>query len=210
MTESTTTAIVKRGHLVPERKVGEQTAILPSPMVTTADRWLQQKRDELARAEAAVPALRTLGAKPARIRRVRERIRFLKRFVGALEHGYVPIPRFDSQDLDVDVDELPAEALVAMANAKALRLFDQVRFVPGRRAESRPGPHLVETTRGRTWTRGRLAARDPLVVGIIRTPEHQVRDPSVSWPRLIVVPAREEHFLIAFWRPEDEQDWTML
>jgi hypothetical protein len=131
-------------------------------------------------------------------------VRFLKRFIGALEQGYVPIPRFDADTLDLNVEELPAEALVALGQAKTKRLFNEVRYVTGRESDSRPGVH--SSARG-MLTRGRRPQRDPLIVGIIRTPEHRVRDPHGGWRgHDRIIPAREEHFLLAWWRPEDTTD----
>jgi hypothetical protein len=116
-----------------------------------------------------------------------------------------PIPRFDSEELELEVEELPAEALVAMARVQGKRLFDEIHYVPGRVADSRPGGHYDR--RGR-WSHARVGGRDPLVVGVMRTPQHRVPDPHVPnerrWDRII--PAREEHFLIAWWRPEDTTD----
>jgi hypothetical protein len=200
---------VRKRRVSGQRLIGNQTVSMPAHVVSTANAWLEQKTDELAQAEQALSALRRLGGGHARLARVRERIRFLRHFVKAMNAGFLPIPRFDSERLDIDVEELPAEALVAMANANALRVFDEVRFVPGQVPTSRPGGHRE----GRTWTRRRLTARDPLVVGLIRTPEHRVaidpRQRMEAW-NTRVIPAREEMFLIAWWRPEDEADWTMF
>lgn len=172
----------------------------PAEVLSVANHWLEQKRQELARAQVAAKALVQLGVPPARRRLAKERVRFLKRFVGALEQGYVPIPRFDADTLDLNVEELPAEALVALGQSKTKRLFDEVRYVTGREGDSRPGVH--SSARG-MLTRGRQPKRDPLIVGIIRTAEHRVPDRS-GWRSFDrVIPAREEHFLIAWWRPED-------
>jgi hypothetical protein len=177
----------------------------PADVLAVAGHWLDDKQAELARAEAAVKALTSLDASPARRRLVRERVKFLRRFVKALRSGYVPIPRFDADKLDLDTEELPAEALVAMADVKTKRLFDEIRYVTGRRPDSRPGGHY--TSRG-NWSYTRLVQRDPLIVGIMRTPEHRVphpRNPSNrDWD--VVIPSREEAFLIAWWRPEDTLD----
>jgi len=176
----------------------------PADVLAVAGHWLANKQAELDRAEAAVKALGTLGVTPRRRALARERVKFLRRFVKALQSGYVPIPRFDSEKLDLNTEELPAEALVAMADVKTKRLFDEVVYVTGREAQSRPAGHWSS---GR-YTRQRLRQRDPLIVGIIRTPEHR----ALRWPghpeqgTEVVIPAREEAFLIAWWRPEDTTD----
>lgn len=177
----------------------------PAEVLSVANHWLEQKRQELQRAQLAAKALVQLGVPPARRRLARERVRFLKRFVSALEHGYVPIPRFDADTLDLNIEELPAEALVALGQSKTKRLFDEVRYVTGRQPDSRPGGHYTSNQR---WTRARIGGRDPLIVGVIRTPEHQV--PFPRWQGdthgTRTIPGREEHFLIAWWRPEDTTD----
>ncbi len=177
----------------------------PADVLAVAGHWLEAKRGELERAEAAVKALRTLGATPARRRVARERVRFLRRFVDALESGYVPIPRFDGDKMDIETEELPAEVMVALASVTTKRLFDEVQYVTGRVADSHPGGHYNARHQ---WTRARWGARDPLIVGIIRTPEHRVPDPRHPEfrSRDRVIPSREEHFLIAWWRPEDTTD----
>lgn len=207
-TKQQTTAIVPAASKLANRTA--TVVVQPQQMLSMHSHWMETKRTELAEAKSALKALTALGGGPARRSRVRERVRFLERFVKAMGMGYLPIPRFNSETLDVDLDELPAAALTAWAAAKESKVFQEVRFVPGQIPSSNPGGHSVETRRGRTWTRKRLPARDPLIVGVIRTPEHRVRDTTTRWQQFVVIPAREEHFLIAFWRPEDEHDWTMF
>lgn len=175
----------------------------PADVLAVANHWLESKQGELARAEQALKAMRTLGVPPARRRLARERVRFLKRFVGALQQGYVPIPRFDGETLDLNVEELPAEALVAMAETRGRRLFDEVRYVTGRLPEARSSGRYDRSGR---WTHRGRGGVDPLIVGVIRTPEHRVIPPGGSSWHARVIPSREEHFLIAWWRPEDTTD----
>lgn len=177
----------------------------PSQVLSVTSHWLELKREELVRAQVAAKALAQLGVPPARRRLAKDRVRFLKRFVGALEHGYVPVPRFDADTLNLDLEELPAEALLALGQAKTKRLFDEVRYVTGRQPDSRPGGHYNSSQR---WTRARIGGRDPLLVGVIRTPEHRVPFPRWAGDTqgIRTIPGREEHFLIAWWRPEDTTD----
>lgn len=163
--------------------------------------WLESKRQELGLAEAAVGALaNTEGIAPNswRLRNAQNRVRLLRKVVRALEHGFVPIPRFSSQTLDLDLEELPVSAIVALKEAQAEEIFEEIRFVRGDVGDSRRG-------------RARRAARDPLLVGVVRTPSidlGEFRNVGGEWVRRI--PGREEHFLIAWWRPEDERDEVMF
>lgn len=178
----------------------------PADVLAVANHWLENKRVELARAEQAARALRRLDVPLRRRTLAFERVRFLKRFIGALEQGYVPIPRFDADTLDLNVEELPAEALVAMAETKGKKLFDEVRYVTGREPEAHTRGGRYD--RSGRWTHRGRGGVDPLIVGVIRTPEHRVpnpRAPSARWEDR-VIPSREEHFLIAWWRPEDTTD----
>jgi hypothetical protein len=168
-------------------------AILTDPrqLVQVREHWIQTKREELARADQVLVALKDRPGTHAKIQRVKDRVRVLRKFLRALEGGYMPIPRFDSETLRLEVEELPAQAIIAMAAAEETGAFDEVRFVRGREGDTRRGPHA------------RRAPRDPLLVGVIRTPDRHVEDRS-SWNGQRRIPGFEEHFLIAWWRPEDE------
>lgn len=163
--------------------------------------WVESKRQELALAEAAVGALATTdGIAPNswRLRNAQNRVRLLRKVVRSLERGFIPIPRFNSRKLDLDLEELPVSAIVALKEAQAQEIFDEVRFVPGDVGASRRG-------------RARRAARDPLLVGVVRTPAIELgefRNVNGEW--LNRIPGREEHFLVAWWRPEDERDEVMF
>ena len=168
-----------------------QTPVLtiPEDFSQIRQHWIEAKEQELERAETAFVAFSESGATDRRIRRTKERINLLKKVVRALKNGFVPIPRFDSTKLTLDFEELPLNVIVAVNQAKAQFLFDEFRLITGREAVNR---------RGRL---GRLAQRDPLVVGVVRTPEiiDRINDwTSQRW-------SLEEHFLIAWWRPEDER-----
>jgi hypothetical protein len=57
--------------------------------------------------------------------------------------------------------------------------------------------------------RRRRSARDPLLVGVMRHAAMIVPGSDRGWgPQRH--PGREEHFLIAWWRPEDERDEVMF
>ena len=163
--------------------------------------WLDAKRNELMNAENALAALRQVAPDARRTGTVAERVSMLRKALVAMESGYVPIPRFDSVRLDLEMEVLPSHALVALAEAEEARVFNEVRFVRGRESESNRGPYR------------RVPARDPLLRGVIRTPEHRERrtnhDGSQSWMAL-VTPSREAHFLIAWWQPSDERDEDMF
>lgn len=198
MTTESGTALVpsKEGSSLPPGEVNARYAIVTSASDLSAvrDTWITTKRVELQRGLGALVALRKAGASAARLAAVRDRVGMLKKVVKALELGYVPIPRFDSQTLNIDVQELPGPALVALAAARQAKLFHEVRFVTGRRE-----------TQGRGYFRVRQ--RDPLLIGIVRTRHHVL-----SWRNMdgrqwadVEVPSIEEHFMVAWWRPEDER-----
>lgn len=170
-----------------------QTSVitLPDEVALVRQEWITSKETELAQCREAAEKLKGLGATDAKMRRVRERINILQKTVNALKAGYIPIPRFQTSTLRLDLEELPLKAIVALDKAKGTALFDEIHFVAGREATSRRGPYR------------RQPRRDPLLVGIVRTPEViEYEDPvNKRWER-----ARwslEEHFLIAWWRPED-------
>lgn len=161
--------------------------------------WVESKRQELALAESALKALRaTEGVNPNgwRVRNVQNRVKLLRGVVRALERGFIPIPRFDSLKLQIETEELPVSALVAFQVAQAEKIFDEIRFVRGRAPEGRRGPY------------GRSPARDPLLVGVVRVPDLEIRD-ARGW-HVQTIRGREEHFLVAWWRPEDERDEVMF
>lgn len=157
--------------------------------------WIDGKRGELERAVEALRRLKSANAGDGRLGRLRERIALLRKVVRALEAGYIPLPRFDAERLRIDTEELPLSALVAVDEAQASALFDEIRLVRGQESRSRA-----------PWSRARRQQRDPLLVGVIRTPEHREGGPTERNPyrEFTVYPGREEHFLLAWWRPEDE------
>lgn len=159
--------------------------------------WIDAKRQELATAEeAARTLLQVEGMSDFRIKRANARVRLLRKVVDALERGFVPLPRFSSRKLDVAIEELPVKALAALAEAQAEKIFDEIRFVPGDVGESRRGVR-------------RRAARDPLLVGVVRVPGMQIPGSDRGWgPEWL--PGQEEHFLIAWWRPDEETPEVMF
>lgn len=196
MSDQAMVPVQKGGPLRPSDHYIDAVVVQPS--------WLDAKRTELAKAEAAHQALVNLKATPRRKGLAMERVKFLRRVVTAMERGFVPLPRFDSETLQLDVEELPVVALQQLAAAKRTHAFDEVRFVRGRAPDSRPRSG---------FTRRRVATRDPLLVGVIRTTEHRIPVKPTSanlWNDMAIIPAREEHFLIAWWRPEDERDEEMF
>lgn len=159
--------------------------------------WLDSKRQELIQAEQAAGALERLyGADSTRVKTAVKRVGFLRRVLAALERGMVPIPRFSASRLTT-LDELPVSAIVALDAAGATKVFDEVLFVQG---------DVGETRRGRR----RRAQRDPLLVGVVRMTGTQIPEGERNGWGPTHLPGREEHFLIAWWRPEDERDEVMF
>ena len=161
---------------------------IPEEIAQIRQSWAESKRQELAMAQSAYGALQEAGATARKLQRVREQIAMLRKVIRALDAGFVPIPRFDSEKLRLDTEELPLKAITAINEATAQRIFDELRLVAGRDPVSRRGP------------RGRITRRDPLVIGVVRTPEIVTQNEygyvAERW-------SLEEHFLIAWWRPED-------
>jgi len=178
--------------------VPEKSAIMRlEDVVEVRGTWVEAKRRELADAEAAVDALRSLAEVPAfRIKRAVARAGLLRKVVRALERGFIPIPRFSSRRLDVRFDELPVRAIAALGEAQALGIFDEIRFVAGDEGEHRRG-------------RRRRATRDPLLVGVVRIPATAVPGSDRGWGQTWI-PGVEEHFLVAYWRPEEERYEVMF
>ena len=164
--------------------------------------WIRAKRTELTACDAAIQAAKDANAGSNKLARLRERRRLLAKCVEVMELGYVPIPRFDANKLNIEIDVLPTAALVALGEATQLGVFDEFRLVTGRVSDSRPA---------RFGQRNRVNQRDPLIVGVLRTPEHRRKETDAhGWEREVVIPGREEHFLVAWWRPEDEREETLF
>ena len=155
------------------------------------------KRQELTAAREALGALKNAGVGHSRVDRLRERVKFIEKTINALEAGYVPIPRFDSQTFNLEVEELPSRSLVALSYAENAGVFDEIRIVRG-----------IAPRGGRGQQR--RGARDPLLVGVIKSSNHEVDDGLGRWDSRTFVPGRETHFLIAWWQPEDERDNTVF
>jgi hypothetical protein len=178
----------------------EPQALMPlESVVAVRGEWVEAKRTELAGAEEALEALEALyGPDATRVRRVRGRVTLLRRVVRALERGYIPLPRFGSTRVNA-LEELPLRAVLALKAATDAAVFDEVRYVGGMPSESH---------RGR---QGRRAQRDPLLIGVVRTPAIELPEDERHGgfgPRYL--PGEEEHFLIAWWRPEDERMEVMF
>ena len=172
-----------------------QAITIPEEIGVIREQWVESKREELERARVATAQLREAGATTARLRRSEERVTLLRKVVRALDAGFIPIPRFDSSKLRLDLEELPLKVIMRVNEVVAQKVFDELRLVSGQVSQGRRGRY------------GRQPVRDPLVVGVVRTPE--VREDRNGWSQ-VVVPGREEHFLIAWWRPEDERDEDMF
>lgn len=172
--------------------VGGPIVVSAAEAIEVQSTWLHLKEQELERMLEARAALKALGGHESRLARLADRVQLTRKVIAALRAGFVPIPRFDAHKLNPDVDVLPTRVLVAYAAAQNTELFDEVRLVEGRQSRSH---HLGPNPR--------IAARDPLLVGIVRTPE---REGVTRWGGRTWIPGREEHFLVAWWRPEDDRD----
>ena len=164
---------------------------VPEEIIQIRATWVKSKEIELERARSALQQLRESDASERRIQRVTERVSLLRKVVRVLQAGYLPIPRFQGDLLRLDMEELPLKAIVAVNEAAAQKLFDEFRLVQGVGATSKRGT-------------ARINQRDPLIVGVARTKTLRP-DPERSWIQW----SQEEHFLIAWWRPEDERQEEM-
>ncbi len=161
-------------------------------VITIRDEWVTGKKEELERAISASKELKAAGAGETKLRYMRHRIAMLRKVVNILESGFVPIPRFAGEGLDIDFDELPLKAVAAVADAKATELFDDIQLVKG---------SVGDANRRNPYHR---KVRDPFLVGIVRMVGVEITDKR-GW-NTKTYPMREEHFLLCWWRPEDEID----
>lgn len=168
-------------------------------VVNIRDSWLADKKAELERAVEANKALAGAGASETKLRYSRNRVSMLRKVVNIIESGFVPIPRFSADTLNIDFEQMPLKAIAAVSDAKASGLFDEIKVVRG-----------TEPFRGRgIGERMRRTQRDPLLIGIVGMPGARLERTS-GWPRRVDLPPLEEHFLLCWWRPEDEVDWDMF
>lgn len=145
----------------------------------TREAWIEEKEAELAEAKTIAQSYALINpeATPRQVKRVKEKVKFLEKFLETIKAGYIPIPRFDSRHIDYSETPMPAHALMNIKTARESGVFDEIRIVEGREGQ-RMGPYPA------------LRKRDPLIVGIIK-----YGPITEQW-------AYEEHFLIAWWRPE--------
>lgn len=175
---------------------------VPEEIAVIRAAWVKSKHEELDRAELALKELRKAGV-TGKLKRVEGRVSFLRKCVKALDAGYVPMPRFDSTLLNIEVEQVPLKALIKVNEATAQKIFDEIRFIAGQ-----------EARRGDSW-HPRRAPRDPLIVGAVRTPRICLL--ATDFERANVAEhfrhqheQFEEHFLLAWWRPEDERPEDMF
>jgi len=182
MTQQTTTAIAM--------------PTIPEEIAIINEQWVEGKELELANARYALQMLEESGASSRKMRRIKERVGLLVKVVEALKKGCIIIPRFDTSTLRIEQEELPLKAIIAINEAKAKQVFDDYRIVMGREARNQ-------------GNRRRMTQRDPLIVGINRTPVFCIGEDHDNKPRseyhFCERWSLEEHFLIAWWRPEDER-----
>lgn len=153
--------------------------------------WIANKEADLSTAEQALASYKAMGAPKPKLTSLKRRVALLRRTVNALKRGFIPMPRFDGNTLSLDMVDMPVKALVAVQEARASKLFSELRIVQG-----------VEPTSTGSWgRRGGRTRRDPFVVGVVR--EAAVIAPN-PWGRMEEYQRPlEEHFLVAWWRPED-------
>lgn len=158
-------------------------------VVQIRSEWLEDKRRELASAIEAQKALAGTGASETKLRYARNRVAVLRKIVNCLEAGFVPIPTFDSEKINVDIQQFPLKALLAINDANASGLFDEVRYVKGREQERF----------------ARMRSRDPLLIGTVRAPAQNVTVRNqYGYEQTVRYPAIVQDFLLAWWKPTDE------
>lgn len=162
--------------------------------------WVKQREQELATAEEGLKRLEAvpfedwwqIGMTEVKLEIMRRDVSFLRQVVKTMQSGYVPIPRFEGQRLNLQITAVPLKALVAITKAAEAKLFHQFQIVEGL-----PRPALAPP-------------RDPIVVGIVTGPDvgegfwvTPVGGSRRQKHYRTVAPRREEHFMVAWWRPED-------
>ena len=117
---------------------------------------MEELRQGLAAAEAAGIEEQARRYRTRITRRQRDVVR-AENIVGALEAGFVPMPRLPAVTLRHVLGLIPPEALLALGEAKETGLFDEFRVVDGRNADRTGWPREWAAPRG----------RDPILVGMI-------------------------------------------
>lgn len=156
-----------------------EVSLVEGRLITTAKDFIQVKEAEIAEGERVIAELEQMeDVSPWKLARVRGRVRFLKKFIGLMKEGYFPIPRMDFEPVD--------QALWGYDGAG--RLIRGTTLVIDRLPveaiacinEYRPKFDRLGVVR----PRGRGRKRDPFLIGIIKYGQ------------------LEEHFILAWWRPD--------
>ena len=103
---------------------------------------------------------RRIGQLRRRVGTIARRHSQAKRILGALEAGYMPMPRFPALTLEFCFELIPVEAIEAMGQAHDSGLFDEFRIVDGRDATPWGTPRTSTSREAR-------AKQDPILVGMI-------------------------------------------
>ena len=119
---------------------------------------IEELRLGLAAAEAAALEEQARRYRNQITRRQRDVVQ-AENIVGALEAGFVPMPRLPAVRLHHVLGLIPPSALLALGAAKETGLFEVFRVVDGRNTDRTGWP--IE------WSRSRRRSRDPILVGMI-------------------------------------------
>ena len=151
------------------------TEILSSKgiMITKPHELLAIKEREISEGEKVIEAMMAIpNISKAKLARVKGRVLFMKRFVAKLKEGFLPIPRMVYDDVAHAWNGTITIDNLPIEAIVTIRDFQNKFDALG----------LVRPSVGRSrWGRQR---RDPFLIGIIRYGH------------------REEHFMLAWWRPD--------
>ena len=136
---------------------------------------IKLKEEEIAQGKRVVADLEQIpNISKHKLARIKGRVRFLERFVELIKQGFIPIPRMEYTDLS------PQTYHLGKGGWKAELTFDTL---PVEAIETISTFRPIFTRIGIVPAR-RPKRRDPILIGILKYGNE------------------EEHFLLAWWRPD--------
>lgn len=138
---------------------------------------LKLKEEEIAQGKRVIADLERIpNVSKSKLSRIKGRVRFLERFVNLIKQGFIPIPRMAYTD--VAPIAYPREA---DGGWRAVLTFDSL---PVEAIEAISTYKPIFTRIGIIPARKTARRRDPILIGVLQ------------YGKL------EEHFLLAWWRPD--------
>jgi hypothetical protein len=156
-----------------------EVSLIEGRLITTSKDFIQAKEAEIAEGERVIAELEQMPeVSPWKLARVRGRVRFLEHFIALMKEGFLPIPRMEFEPVDqANWQYDGAGRLVRGTTLVIDRLpVEAIAAIN----EFRPKFDRLGVVR----PAGRGRKRDPFLIGIIQ------------YGHL------EEHFILAWWRPD--------